>query len=71
MLLWANDFRAVFWVAVIPGLLSVAVLAFGVREPARHEGAPRVNPIRRENIRRLGRPFGWVVAMSMPQPLVE
>lgn len=64
MLLWANDFRAVFWVAVIPGLLSVAVLAFGVREPARHEGAPRVNPIRRENIRRLGRPFGWVVAIG-------
>src|SRR6266508_180091 len=28
MLLWANDFRAVFWVAVIPGLLSVALLAF-------------------------------------------
>ena len=27
MLLWANDFRAVFWVAVIPGLLAVALLA--------------------------------------------
>ena len=33
MLLWANDFRAVFWVAVLPGLLSVALLALGVREP--------------------------------------
>jgi predicted MFS family arabinose efflux permease len=33
MLLWANDFRAVFWVAVIPAVLSVAVLVIGVREP--------------------------------------
>lgn len=35
MLLWQNDFRAVFQVAVIPGLLSVAVLAFCLKEPAR------------------------------------
>ena len=35
MLLWANDFRAVFWVAVIPGLLAVALLLFGVHEPER------------------------------------
>jgi MFS family permease len=33
MLLWANDFRAIFWVAVIPGFLSVALLLFGVKEP--------------------------------------
>ena len=33
MLLWANDFRAVFWVAVIPGLMAVALLLFGLREP--------------------------------------
>jgi len=39
MLLWANDFRAVFWVALIPGLLSVALLLFGVREPQRHVDA--------------------------------
>ncbi len=35
MLLWSNDFRAVFWVAVIPGALAVALLLFGVREPER------------------------------------
>lgn len=29
MLLWANDFRAVFWVAVIPGLMAVALLQLG------------------------------------------
>ena len=38
MLLWANDFRAVFWVAVIPALLAVALLVVGVREPPRARG---------------------------------
>ena len=39
MLLWANDFRAVFWVAVIPGLLAVALLLLGRRPPAFSSGA--------------------------------
>ncbi|GIL06627.1 MAG: MFS transporter [Betaproteobacteria bacterium] len=65
MLLWANDFRAVFWVAVIPGLAAVALLAFGVREPERHaDGAPRVNPIRLDSLRRLGRGYWWVVVLG-------
>lgn len=64
MLLWANDFRAVFWVAVVPGVLSVAVLAWGVREPASQGGVRRTNPIRRENIRRLGPAYWWVVAVG-------
>jgi len=64
MLLWANDFRAVFWVAVIPGLLSVALLAFAVREPSPVAGERRGNPIRRENLRRLGRAYWWVVGVG-------
>ena len=50
MLLWANDFRAVFWVAVVPGLMSVALLIFGVREPEAQQRKKPVNPIRRENL---------------------
>jgi MFS family permease len=34
MLLWANDFRMVFWVAVIPAFISFALMAFAVEEPA-------------------------------------
>jgi MFS family permease len=64
MLLWANDFRAVFWVAVIPALLSVAVLVFGVREPAAASRPAPANPIRRENLRRLGRAYWGVVAIG-------
>lgn len=64
MLLWANDFRAVFWVAVIPGLMAVALLLFGVREPERHVGQKRTNPIRRENLKRLSRGYWWVVGVG-------
>ncbi len=64
MLLWANDFRAVFWVALIPGLLAVALLLFGVREPERHLGEKRTNPIRRESLRRLSGSYWWVVGVG-------
>jgi len=64
MLLWANDFRAVFWVAVVPGLLAVLLLVFGVREPQRHSGERKVNPIRRTNLKRLGSAYWWVVGIG-------
>ena len=64
MLLWANDFRAVFWVAVIPAFLAVALLIFGVQEPERKAEGARVNPIRRENLRRLPVAYWWVVAIG-------
>ena len=64
MLMWANDVRAVFWVAVIPALLSVALLAFGVREPARTAGTARTNPIRRDSLRRLPPASWWVVGVG-------
>lgn len=64
MLAWANDFRAVFWVAVVPGLLAVALLAFGVKEPERPKGQPAVNPIRRDNLGRLSAAYWWVVAIG-------
>ena len=64
MLLWANDFRAVFWVATIPGCMAVALLIFGVREPAHPAGHQRVNPIRRDNLKRLGAAYWWVVGVG-------
>jgi MFS family permease len=64
MLLWANDFRAVFWVAVIPGMLAVALLVFGIREPEHTKSEKRINPISRENLKRLSKPYWWVVAIG-------
>ena len=64
MLLWANDFRSVFWVAVIPGLMAVALLFFGLREPEHHQEVKRINPIRRENLKRLSGAYWWVVGVG-------
>jgi MFS family permease len=64
MLLWGNNFRAVFWVAAIPGLASVALLTVGLREPARVDTEKRSNPIRRENLLRLGSSYWWVVGVG-------
>lgn len=32
---FANDFRLAFWIAMVPGLLAVPLLALGVDEPPR------------------------------------
>ncbi|PRX33402.1 MFS transporter [Paraburkholderia sp. BL18I3N2] len=64
MLLWADNFRLAFWLAVIPGLLAVALLAFGIEEPAREPGAKRVNPIRWDSIKQLGTSYWWVVVVG-------
>jgi MFS family permease len=64
MLLWANDFRAVFWVAVIPGLLAVTLLSVGIREPSRSTPARAVSPIRRESLARMGKAYWWVVGIG-------
>jgi len=65
MLLWANDFRAIFWVAVIPAVLAVLLLALGVREPVHAaSAAPRGAPISRAKLRRLGPAYWWVVMIG-------
>jgi MFS family permease len=64
MLLWSNDFRAVFWVAVIPGLMAVSLLVMGLQEPAAQSNHSRTNPIQRHNLQRLGKSYGWVVGIG-------
>ena len=64
MLLWADDFRAVFWVAVIPAMLAVLLLYVGIKEPERHASTRRRNPIRWDSIARLTGNYWWVVAIG-------
>jgi MFS family permease len=65
MALFADDFRLVFWIAVVPGLIAVAILVAGVREPARARPPGRVRaPIRRADLGRLGGLFWGVVAVG-------
>ena len=62
MALSGNNFRLVFWIAVLPALISVAFVVFGVQEPETHSvGGNRRFPLQRQEIRRLGLKF-WLVA---------
>jgi MFS family permease len=60
-----DDFRLVFWVAVVPALICVLLIAFGVEEPeaTRPVAQPRL-PITRDNLARLSSRFWRVVAFA-------
>ncbi|RWL95216.1 MFS transporter [Mesorhizobium sp.] len=65
MWLTANQFRTVFWVAVVPGFLAVALLVAAVHEPARPAGLREVRaPLSLPELRRLGSPFWLVVCVA-------
>src|SRR5687767_4466325 len=62
MLAFAGDFRLVFWFAVIPAVISVALLVFGVHEPARAQGVPVARPaLRLGLVRDLPAAYWWIV----------
>lgn len=66
-LMWtfADDFAAVFWVAVIPAFGALALILFLVHEPERPEGLRRVrNPLSRTELRLLGGLYWGVVAVA-------
>ncbi|SFI48903.1 MFS transporter [Celeribacter neptunius] len=65
MWLFADDFQSVFWVAVVPAFLSLGLILFVVREPARPQGLRQVrNPLARAELRQLGRLYWWVVVVA-------
>ena len=65
MWMFAENFAAVFWMAVIPALASVALILFVVHEPARPENLRKVaNPLSRRKLADLGAIYWWVVAVA-------
>lgn len=64
MLIWADNFRLAFWLALIPALAAVALLAFGIKDPAPERGAGSGNPLLRDSIRKLGPHYWWVVGVG-------
>ncbi|HEY0919806.1 MFS transporter [Devosia sp.] len=67
VLMWvlADDFRAVFWVAVIPAALCVVVLVLGVHEPERPAGLRKVKaPLSFAEMARLGQAYWWITAAA-------
>ena len=65
MWLTANHFQAVFWIAVVPAFLSVGVLLVAVKEPERPQNLRRIRmPLRRDELRCLGKTYWWVVVVA-------
>ncbi|HEY7386098.1 MAG TPA: MFS transporter [Beijerinckiaceae bacterium] len=66
MALSGDDYRLVFWVAVVPAFVAVALLVFVVQEPGRDrrtaEGAPS-EPLRFGDLARLGAAYWSLVAV--------
>lgn len=74
LLMWwtANNYQLVFWLAVLPAFIAVAILVIFVKEPVH---APPVQarrmPLSRAQMQRLGRSYWWVVAIGVVMTLAR
>jgi MFS family permease len=59
-----QNFRWVFWLAVIPAVMAVGLLWVGVREPRRSQ-PKAVSPLRWATLRTLGRNYWILVAVAL------
>lgn len=59
-----GNFRTVFWVAVIPAVLAVLLLGFGVKETGSGTSKEKHTPLRRSDLRRFSGRYWWIVAIG-------
>jgi MFS family permease len=65
MFLFANNMRAVFWVAAAPAALAFLLIFFAVKEPARgHDTGKAPAPIRFKDVARLEKSFWGVISIG-------
>ena len=64
MALLANRIRAVLWIAVVPAFLCVALIVFGVREPADAKSSPARKRLGLADARRLPLRYWFIVALG-------
>ena len=64
MLLWANDFRAVFWVAVVPGIDGRGTPIVRDSGAAVASRQTENQPDQPDNFARLGLAYWWVVGIG-------
>jgi MFS family permease len=61
----SNNFRLVFWVAVIPAIISVLLILYAVKEPdAPPKTEKRPFPIQQFELRRLDIAYWWLVGIA-------
>ncbi|HNO76402.1 MAG TPA: MFS transporter [Nitrosomonas mobilis] len=60
-----NNFRLIFWVAVLPAIICVLLIIFGVEEPEATRPTIKIrSPLRRENLCRFEPRFWWLVTFA-------
>ncbi|GIK78987.1 MAG: MFS transporter [Pseudorhodoplanes sp.] len=64
MALTVDNFRLVFWIAVIPAFISFALIVFAVEESARHEAVANGTRLRLSDAKRLSLAFWLVVGFG-------
>jgi MFS family permease len=65
MAMLGDNIRALFWIAVVPAVVAVVLLVFGVHEPAQHASKDaRQSLVRWQDLRSLGAAFWLVVAIG-------
>lgn len=63
MVLWAGNFRKVFWVAALPAGLAVVILWLGVKEPP-IDGKKAPRPLEWRRLGKMGKAYWWVVVLG-------
>lgn len=64
MLITADSFTTVFWIAVVPAFLAFALIVFAVHEPRRPDQQPVRSPLSRAALARLGPQYWWIVGIA-------
>ena len=64
MNLSGDDFRLVFWVAVIPAALAIVILLFAIKEQVPKKFSPRPLLLRRSEFALFASPFWWAIAIA-------
>src|SRR6478672_2926444 len=60
-----QHFRLVFWLALIPGLMAVTLLALGVKEPSAKASQTKTNPLRWATLQSLSRGYWILVVVAL------
>ena len=65
MFLLGNDIRQVLWFAVLPALITVLLIVFGIEDPKNESsGNGFHSPIRRDALRQFSGEYWWIVAIG-------
>lgn len=65
MATFADNFTAVFWIAVVPAFISVLFIVLGVHEPEAQPRRRKVqSPLSRQELRRLNRIYWMIVGVA-------